>query len=114
MKIDRTQHLLTRSINDVIALTNDDVAYSKVCIEDIECGREGGWAHRAEFHEGGYEDSVSKFNVAPYLSGYTCLGTQRCSSTRRCSFWPKLAPRYYTRAPRYYTWTVTEGSRLRK
>eukprot|EP00965_Chrysotila_dentata_P090974 3003423-Pleurochrysis_carterae.AAC.1 len=43
MKIDRTQYLLTRSINDIIALTNDDVAYSKVCIEDIECGNRGGW-----------------------------------------------------------------------
>eukprot|EP00965_Chrysotila_dentata_P092040 3038800-Pleurochrysis_carterae.AAC.1 len=38
MKLRRTQHLLTRSVNDIITLTNDDVAYSNVRIEDIECG----------------------------------------------------------------------------
>eukprot|EP00965_Chrysotila_dentata_P132695 4387717-Pleurochrysis_carterae.AAC.1 len=70
MKIDRSQYLLTRSINDIIALVNDDVAYSKVHVEDIECSDRGGWAYRAQFHEYDYADSASAFKVCPYMSGY--------------------------------------------
>eukprot|EP00965_Chrysotila_dentata_P244184 6205819-Pleurochrysis_carterae.AAC.1 len=68
MSIDRKQLCLTRSMNDVIALTSDDVNYSNVLIEDIECAN--GWCYRASFHEPQYENQVSQFNTVPYLSAY--------------------------------------------
>ena len=67
MKIDRKQHVLTKDPDDVVrAMFNPDHYRGFVC-SDVKCGDTD--MFKMKFSEGEYNDHVSKFDVAPYLSG---------------------------------------------
>ena len=72
MKVDRTQHVITRSADDVVTAVFNDERFGgnlrDVQEEEIQCGDQT--LFRLKFKEGDYYDHVYLFNVAPYLSAY--------------------------------------------
>lgn len=68
MKIDRSQTLVTHSVNEMLAIWCNDVQYKNAQMEAIECGQDS--AFRLKFKEGSYCDHVSQFDSVPYISAY--------------------------------------------
>ena len=68
MNISRSQTLISKSANDVIPILGDSLAYQKADITPFTAGDEE--VLKVKFQEGGYDDHIKSFNVAPYLSGY--------------------------------------------
>ena len=68
MGLDRPQTIVTKSVNDVVALLGDGVRYQNVSYETFMI-RGVQW-YRVTFTESEYDESVQKFKVVPYLSAY--------------------------------------------
>ena len=67
MKIDRKQHVITKDPDDVVRAVFNPDHYRGFDCSDIRCGETE--LYKMKFSEGQYNDHVSKFDVAPYLSG---------------------------------------------
>ena len=67
MQIHRRQHVLTKDPDDVVRAVFNPEHYRGFDCSDIKCGETE--MFKMKFSEGQYDDHVSKFDVAPYLSG---------------------------------------------
>ena len=68
MKINRTQTLVTHSVNEMLAIWCNDVRYKNAQMEEIDCDQDS--AFRLKFKEGSYCDHITQFDSVPYISAY--------------------------------------------
>ena len=81
IKIDRTQTLITKSVNDVVCALGDRANFNGADIEPFLAGDDE--VFRCRFEEGDYYDHVQQFDVVPYITAYM-LGYSKM--LMQCSF----------------------------